>query len=230
MELTASKTSDDAYKRSSTEAQAEDNDISLPEVLDVMMDLKASDLHLTTASQPTIRVNGTLRQLPDFPVLDSGMIQRVMYGAITQTQRERFEVDLELDFSYTLPGRGRFRVNMYKQRDSIGAAFRLIPFEIKSLEALGIPASIRDFASMPRGFVLVTGPTGSGKSTTLAALIDHANSTRADHIMTVEDPIEFLHDHKKCLVNQREVGTDTQLVHQRAQARAAAGPRHHPGR
>ena len=137
------------------------------------------------------------------------MIQRTMYGAITQTQRERFEEDLELDFSYNLPERGRFRVNMYRQKDSIGAAFRMIPFEIKSLEALGIPSSIRDFAQMPRGFILVTGPTGSGKSTTLAALIDYANTSRADHIMTVEDPIEFIHQHKKCLVNQREVGTDT---------------------
>lgn len=209
VELSQPATSDDAYKRSSTEQQAQEHDISLPEVLDVMMDAKASDLHLSAGSQPMIRVNGTLRPLPDFPTLDPGMIQRTMYGAITQTQRERFEEDLELDFSYSLPDRGRFRVNMYRQRDSIGAAFRMIPFEIKSLEALGIPASVRDLASLPRGFVLVTGPTGSGKSTTLAALIDQANSSRADHIMTVEDPIEFLHKHKKCLVNQREVGTDT---------------------
>jgi len=137
-----------------------------------------------------------------------------MYGAITQTQRERFEEELELDFSYTLPDRGRFRVNMYKQKDAVGAAFRLIPFEIKSLEALGIPPAVREFATMPRGFVLVTGPTGSGKSTTLAALIDYANRTREEHIMTVEDPIEFLHEHKKCLVNQREVGTDTTSFNQ----------------
>ncbi len=200
---------EEAYQRTSTEEQAQEHDISLPEVLDAMMALKASDLHLTAGSAPTIRVNGSLRQLPEFPVLDAGMIQRTMYGAITQTQRERFEEDLELDFSYTLPDRGRFRVNMYKQREAIGAAFRMIPFEIKSLEALGVPPGVREFANMPRGFVLVTGPTGSGKSTTLAALIDQANSTRAEHIMTVEDPIEFLHQHKKCLVNQREVGTDT---------------------
>ena len=209
VELARPASGDDAYKRSSTEQQAQEHDISLPEVLDAMLQAGASDLHLSAASQPTIRVNGTLRQLTDFPLLDSGMIQRTMYGAITQTQRERFEEDLELDFSYNLPERGRFRVNMYRQKDSIGAAFRMIPFEIKSLEALGIPSSIRDFAQMPRGFILVTGPTGSGKSTTLAALIDYANTSRADHIMTVEDPIEFIHQHKKCLVNQREVGTDT---------------------
>ena len=209
VELNEPVAGEEAYKRSSTEQQAQDHDISLPEVLDAMMARNASDLHLTAGSPPTIRVNGSLQALPDFPVLDGGMIQRTMYGAITQTQRERFEEDLELDFSYSLPDRGRFRVNMYKQRDAIGAAFRMIPFEIKSLEALGIPPGLRDFAALPRGFILVTGPTGSGKSTTLAALIDQANSTRSEHIMTVEDPIEFLHEHKKCLVNQREVGTDT---------------------
>ena len=205
---------EDAYKRASTEAQAEENDISLPEVLDTMIDRKASDLHLSVGSHPTIRVHGSLIQLEEYPLLDAGMIQRTMYGAITQTQRERFEEELELDFSYTLPDRGRFRVNMYKQKDAVGAAFRLIPFEIKSLEALGIPPAVREFATMPRGFVLVTGPTGSGKSTTLAALIDYANRTREEHIMTVEDPIEFLHEHKKCLVNQREVGTDTTSFNQ----------------
>jgi twitching motility protein PilT len=132
-----------------------------------------------------------------------------MYAAITQRQREKFEKDLELDFAYSLPGRARFRVNMYRQRDALGAAFRLIPFEIKPLEALGVPAAVANFAMLPRGFVLVTGPTGSGKSTTLAALIDLANRNRRDHILTVEDPIEFLHGHQGCIVNQREVGEDT---------------------
>lgn len=204
-----SATDESAYKRASTEKKTEEGDLSLPEVLDVMVEMKASDLHLSAGASPTVRVNGVLRQLEDFPKLDSGMIQRVMYAAITQTQRETFEKNLELDFSYSLPGRGRFRVNLYRQRDSLGAAFRMIPYEIKSLEELGIPPAVREFANQPRGFVLVTGPTGSGKSTTLAALIDHANSTREEHIMTVEDPIEFLHRHKKCLVNQREVGADT---------------------
>ncbi|MCH9801775.1 MAG: type IV pilus twitching motility protein PilT [Actinomycetia bacterium] len=183
--------------------------MSLPEVLDAMMDAGASDLHLTIGTRPMIRVRGGLRELEEFPELDSGMVQRVMYAALTQGQRETFEENLELDFSYTLPGRGRFRVNLYKQREALGAAFRAIPFEIKPLEELGIPPAVREFAAKPRGFVLVTGPTGSGKSTTLASLIDFANETRDEHIMTVEDPIEFLHKHKKCLVNQREVGADT---------------------
>jgi twitching motility protein PilT len=141
--------------------------------------------------------------------LDSPALQRILYAILTQQQREVFEENLELDFSYSLPGRARFRVNMYMQREAVGAAFRVIPFEIKNLDSLGIPPVVSSFSSLPRGFVLVTGPTGSGKSTTLAALIDIANSTRHDHIMTVEDPIEFLHRHRNCLVNQREVGTDT---------------------
>jgi twitching motility protein PilT len=124
-------------------------------------------------------------------------------------QREAFERDLELDFAYSLPGQARFRVNVYRQRDSLGAAFRLIPAEIKPLSSLGVPTSVADFAMLPRGFVLVTGPTGSGKSTTLAGLVDLANSQRREHILTVEDPIEFLHSHKGCIVNQREVGGDT---------------------
>jgi twitching motility protein PilT len=133
----------------------------------------------------------------------------VLYAAVTQSQREKFEAELELDFAFAVPGRARFRVNYYNQRDSVGAAFRLIPYEIKSLESLGIPPVVANFAGLPRGFVLVTGPTGSGKSTTLAAVVDLANRTRSDHIMTVEDPIEFLHKHKNCLINQREVGEDT---------------------
>ncbi len=128
---------------------------------------------------------------------------------ITQAQREKFEEDLELDFSHALVGESRFRVNIYQQRDAVGAVFRMIPYEIKSLEDLGIPSAVDNFASLARGLVLVTGPTGSGKSTTLASLVDLANRSRAAHIVTVEDPIEFLHRHKRSLVNQREVGTDT---------------------
>ena len=148
-------------------------------------------------------------QLEEQPILTPPVIQRVIYAALTQKQREKFEENLELDFAYSVPGRARFRVNIYRQRDALGAAFRIIPFEIKKLEDLGVPPSVANFASLPRGFVLVTGPTGSGKSTTLASLIDLANRTRSEHIMTVEDPIEFLHRHQKCLVNQREVGEDT---------------------
>jgi twitching motility protein PilT len=133
----------------------------------------------------------------------------MIYAILTQKQREKFEETLELDFAYAVPGKARFRVNIYRQRDAVGAAFRLIPFEIKKLEDLGVPPSVANFAMLPRGFVLVTGPTGSGKSTTLASLVDLANRQRHDHIMTVEDPIEFLHTHKNCLINQREVGEDT---------------------
>ncbi len=133
----------------------------------------------------------------------------MLYAILTQRQREKFEAELELDFAYAVPGQARFRVNLYRQRDAVGAAFRLIPFDIKPLEALGIPPSVSNFAMLPRGFVLVTGPTGSGKSTTLAGIVDLANRKRRDHIMTVEDPIEFLHQHKSCLINQREVGEDT---------------------
>ncbi len=174
-----------------------------------VLDTGASDLHLTSGARPAIRLNGELKQLEDQPILTPPVIQRVMYAALTQKQREKFEENLELDFAYSVPGRARFRVNIYRQRDALGAAFRIIPFEIRKLEDLGVPPSVANFASLPRGFVLVTGPTGSGKSTTLASLIDLANRTRSEHIMTVEDPIEFLHRHQKCIVNQREVGEDT---------------------
>ena len=171
--------------------------------------LLPSDIHLSAGAPPVVRVNGELAGLDDLGLLSSQTIQRVVYAILTQKQRERFETDLELDFAYALPGRARFRVNVYRQRESVGAAFRQIPFEIKTLEDLGVPPAVSNFAGLPRGMVLVTGPTGSGKSTTLAALVDLANRTRRDHIMTVEDPIEFLHRHKSCLVNQREVGEDT---------------------
>jgi twitching motility protein PilT len=195
--------------RSSTEQGLREEDFSLVEALTVMLERGASDLHLTSGARPTIRLSGSLVPIDEFPMLTPPVIQRVMYAIITQAQREKFEENLELDFAYSLPGRARFRVNLFRQRDALGAAFRVIPFEIKSLESLGIPPAVSNFAALPRGFVLVTGPTGSGKSTTLAALVDLANRTRHDHIMTVEDPIEFLHKHKGCLVNQREVGEDT---------------------
>ncbi|MFN8167198.1 MAG: type IV pilus twitching motility protein PilT [Candidatus Nanopelagicales bacterium] len=198
-----------SHGRATTEQQEREGDFSLVDALTVMLERGASDLHVTTGSKPMIRLSGSLVALEDFPVLTPPVIQRVMYAIVTQAQREKFEEVLELDFAYSLPGRARFRVNMFRQRDSVGAAFRIIPFEIKSLESLGIPPSVANFAGLPRGFVLVTGPTGSGKSTTLAALVDLANRTRHDHIMTVEDPIEFLHKHKSCLINQREVGEDT---------------------
>jgi twitching motility protein PilT len=156
-----------------------------------------------------LRIHGALAPLEERAILTPPVIQRMLYAILTQKQRETFEEALELDFAYSVPGRARFRVNIYRQRDALGAAFRIIPYEIKALEELGVPPSVANFAMLPRGFVLVTGPTGSGKSTTLASLVDLANRQRRDHIMTVEDPIEFLHKHKSCLVNQREVGEDT---------------------
>ncbi|GAA2024212.1 type IV pilus twitching motility protein PilT [Pseudokineococcus marinus] len=169
----------------------------------------ASDLHLTAGVPPTVRVRGELAALPGFPTCEPAALRRGLYGMLTQKHRERFEEHLELDLAHAVPGVGRFRVNLYKQRGSVGAAFRAIPNELRALEELGVPPAVATFAHLPRGLVLVTGPTGSGKSTTLAAIIDLANRTRRDHIMTVEDPIEFLHQHKGCVVNQREVGEDT---------------------
>ena len=199
----------EAYQRATTEQGVAEGDVDLPTILTRMLELNASDVHLSAGSPPLVRLHGDLAPIDGIDAMTSPMLQRVLYSVLTQKQRERFEEDLELDFAYSLPGKARFRVNLYRQRESIGAAFRVIPYEIKSLASLGIPPSVANFASLPRGMVLVTGPTGSGKSTTLAALIDLANSTRREHIMTVEDPIEFLHRHKSCLVNQREVGEDT---------------------
>ncbi len=195
--------------RQSTEAQPEEGDFVLSEVLNEMLDRGASDLHLSTGAHPMLRLRGELQPLEHFPVMDRNVLQRVIYAVLTQKQREKFESDLELDLAYALPGKSRFRVNIYRQRESIGAAFRVIPYDIKPLEDLGVPPAVGNFAGLPRGMVLVTGPTGSGKSTTLASLVDLANRTRHGHIMTVEDPIEFLHRHKNCLINQREVGEDT---------------------
>ncbi|MDQ1628911.1 MAG: twitching motility protein PilT [Actinomycetota bacterium] len=204
-----SEASEDAYRRGSTEDHPDEEGVDLNGLLLTVLERGASDLHLTSGARPAIRLNGALRQLEDQPMLTPPVIQRVLYAAMTQKQREKFEENLELDFSYSVPGRARFRVNVYRQRDALGAAFRIIPFEIKKLEALGVPPAVANFAQLPRGFVLVTGPTGSGKSTTLASLVDLANRTRDEHIMTVEDPIEFLHRHQRCIVNQREVGEDT---------------------
>ena len=197
------------FSRISTEELPGSEEVNLNDLLEQTLIRGASDLHITTGSRPQLRLNGHLTPLEEYPVMTPQVIQRMLYAAITQKQREKFEEFLELDISYSVPGKARFRVNIYRQRDSLGAAFRLIPYEIKKLEDLGIPPAAANFAMLPRGFVLVTGPTGSGKSTTLASLVDLANRQRRDHIMTVEDPIEFLHQHQSCLVNQREVGEDT---------------------
>jgi twitching motility protein PilT len=187
----------------------QDASIDLDELLVVLVERGGSDLHLTTGVPPTIRVDGDLTPLEDYPKLTGDELRKMLYAVMTQKQREQFENQLELDMSYSVPGRSRFRVNIFQQRDSMGAVMRVIPFEIMSLEDLKMPAQIGNFAYLPRGFVLVTGPTGSGKSTTLASIIDMVNANRPVHIMTVEDPIEFLHNHKRSVINQREVGTDT---------------------
>ena len=183
--------------------------VEVAELLERVLALGASDLHLAAGARPAVRVNGRLSQLEDFPVLAPAETQAMVYSILTQRQRERLENEQELDCAHALHGKARFRLNVYFQRNSVGAAFRLIPQEIKPLEELGIPPQVSNLTRLPRGFVLVTGPTGSGKSTTLASMVDLANRERTDHIMTVEDPIEFLHAHKSCLVNQREVGEDT---------------------
>ena len=169
----------------------------------------ASDLHITVNAPPTIRVDGALRQIEGTNIWNRAKVTSALLSILTPEQRVAFDKELELDLAYTLSANARFRVNIYQQRNSMGAAFRLIPTEIKQLKDLGVPETIGRFAKLPRGLVLVTGPTGSGKSTTLAALIDLVNRTRADHIVTVEDPIEFMHKNHKALVNQREVGPDT---------------------
>jgi twitching motility protein PilT len=175
-----------------------------------VIERNASDLHLTAGAHPTVRVRGRLQGLEEYPVMTIERTREIVYSILTNDQRQRLETDWQIDFAYSIPGRARFRVNAYYQRGAIGAAFRLIPTTIKSVEELGLPLVIHELAKRPRGFVLVTGPTGSGKSTSLAAVIDEINATREEHIMTIEDPIEFLHGHKKCIVNQREIGADAQ--------------------
>ena len=191
---------------------SEQTDLVAPLSIDVLLEraveLSASDLHVTAGSHPAVRVHGRIELLRDFAVLDPDSVRELMYRITTTEQQKKLELERQLDFAYGLRGLSRFRVNVYYQRESLAAAFRLIPTDIRSLEELGLPASLHDLATKPRGLVLFTGPTGSGKSTSLAALIDEINSTRTDHIITIEDPIEFLHAHKRCIVNQREVGQD----------------------
>ncbi len=182
--------------------------LDFADLLIAVLERRASDLHVTAGQHPMIRVRGRLVPMEDFPVLDATTTRELVYGILSNDQRQRLETDWQLDFAYSVPNTARFRVNAYFQRNAIGAAFRLIPSVITPIDALGLPAVVHDFCTKPRGLVLVTGPTGSGKSTSLAAMIDEINSTREDHILTVEDPIEFLHSHKKSLINQREIGSD----------------------
>ena len=184
--------------------------IDFADLLMEVVNRRASDLHLSAGAPPTIRVRGRLTQLEGYPTLTPTDTREIVYSILSGDQRQRLETHWQLDFAYSIPGHARFRVNAYYQRGAVGAAFRLIPFELTSIDALGLPPAVHDFTRKPRGFVLVTGPTGSGKSTSLAAMIDEINATREEHILTIEDPIEFLHSHKKCLVNQRELGSDAQ--------------------
>ncbi|MDH3732111.1 MAG: type IV pilus twitching motility protein PilT [Gemmatimonadota bacterium] len=189
--------------------QTTNTQVSLRALLDEMMKRSASDLHLTVGERPKLRIDGQLIDAAIDTVLKPKDTMALAYSVLTEQQKKRFEQEDELDFSFSIENVSRFRANMFKQRGSIGCAIRMIPFEIKSFTDLGVPPIISKLAEKPRGLVLLTGPTGSGKSTTLASMVDKINTERAAHIMTIEDPIEFVHFHKKCVVNQREVGSDT---------------------
>jgi twitching motility protein PilT len=177
-------------------------------VLTKMVEVRASDVHLTPGFPPAVRVRGRITPIDDYPPLSPQETREIVYSILNDSQRKQFENQQQLDFAYAIPGVARFRVNCFFQRGAISAAFRLIPAEIVSLESLGLPSVLEEFTRKPRGFVLMTGPTGSGKSTSLASMVDMINSEREEHILTIEDPIEFLHSHKKCIVNQREIGAD----------------------
>jgi len=183
--------------------------MTLPELLKKTVELQGSDLHITISTPPQVRVHGHLQRLEGADMTPADT-KALTYSVLTDAQKKRFEESLELDFSFGIKGLARFRCNMFNQRGAVGAVYRLIPEKIRSFQELGLPSVLANLAERPRGLVLVTGPTGSGKSTTLAAMIDKINLERHDHILTIEDPIEYIHPHKGCLVNQREVHSDTQ--------------------
>jgi twitching motility protein PilT len=183
--------------------------VTMQELLTAMYEKGASDLHLTTGVAPTVRVDGRLVPIGT-EIIGPTDTKRLCYSILTDAQKQRFEEEWELDLSFGVKGLSRFRANIYMQRGAVAGAFRTIPFRVRPFEELGLPPGLKDLCKKPRGLVLVTGPTGSGKSTTLAAMIDKINSERQEHIVTIEDPIEYLHPHKRCLVNQREVNADTQ--------------------
>jgi twitching motility protein PilT len=181
---------------------------TLPDLLKKTVEMDGSDLHITTNTPPQIRVHGKLQRLP-LPLLNAAETKQLVYSVLTDAQKKRFEETMELDFSFGIRGIARFRCNVFNQRGAVGAVYRLIPERIRGFQELGLPPVIAKLAEKPRGLVLVTGPTGSGKSTTLAAMLDKINNERQEHILTIEDPIEYVHQHKNCLVNQREVHSDT---------------------
>ena len=182
--------------------------VTLHQLLKTMVERGGSDLHITTNSAPQIRVDGKLSPL-DLPALTAPETKQLVYSVLTDAQKHRFEENLELDFSFGIKGLARFRANIFNQRGATAAVYRQIPYEILGFKELGLPAVVEEICARPRGLVLVTGPTGSGKSTTLAAMIDKINRERHEHIITIEDPVEFLHSHKSCIVNQRELHADT---------------------
>jgi len=182
--------------------------INLHQLLKAVVDQGASDLHVTAGSAPQLRINGSLIPLKT-PPMSAVQSKQLCYSILNEKQKHRFEEELEIDLSFGVKGLARFRANIYTQKGAIAGAFRLIPYSIPEFDALGLPSVLKEFAEKPRGLILVTGPTGSGKSTSLAAIINMINENRREHIMTIEDPIEYVHPHKQCLVNQREVGPDT---------------------
>jgi twitching motility protein PilT len=177
--------------------------VTMHDLLTIMIDRGASDLHITTGTHPMIRLHGKLIPLNEFDILKPAETQRLAYSVLNEGQKQKFEEDNELDLSFGIQGLARFRCNVYRQRGAVAAAIRVIPIKIRTFNELNLPPIVEQLAERPKGLILVTGPTGSGKSTTLAAMIDKINAERHDHIMTIEDPIEFVHQHKKCLVNQR---------------------------
>ena len=184
--------------------------LSIRALLDEMIDRQASDLHLTTGDRPKFRIDGALANSNFEQVLTPKDTLQLTYSILTENQKKKFEEEDELDFSFGIQNLARFRGNVYRQRGCVSLAIRLIPFTISTFEQLGLPPILRRLADRPRGLVLVTGPTGSGKSTTLAAMVDHINKARSGHIITIEEPIEFIHRHQNCMISQREVGSDTQ--------------------
>jgi twitching motility protein PilT len=182
--------------------------LSIDALLERMVARNASDLHVTVGTPPAMRVHGALERYQDVPDLSPDDTHQMLYRILSTEQQKLLEINRQIDFAHSIPGLARFRVNVFFQRGTLGAAFRLIPADIKTLEELGLPTTLHALTEKPRGLVLVTGPTGSGKSTTLAALIDEINRKRPEHILTIEDPVEFVHRHKRCIVNQREIGPD----------------------
>ncbi|MBS1192532.1 MAG: Twitching motility protein PilT, partial [Nitrospirae bacterium] len=182
---------------------------NLHDLLKYMIEKGASDLHISTGVPPSIRVDGKMKPIPGLEPLGANQTKDLCYSILTDAQKHKFEENNELDLSFGVKNLSRFRANIFVQRGAVAAAIRTIPFKIRTFQELGLPEIVSDLCKKPRGLILVTGPTGSGKSTTLASMVDKINSERQEHIITIEDPIEYLHPHKKCLVNQREVNADT---------------------